>query len=214
MGRLRPRASRILMLLALGLGVVTTLALRDHIEGLERRAGALGPGTPMVVAAVEVARGDTFVPGTVSVRRIPEEFVPPGALTSSSEALGRVAASDVVAGEAITASRLAPPGGPIASLVPPGLRAVAVTVASPPGSLATGDRVDVLATYAAGRPYTETVVEAAEVLQVLEATAVEHGTATALLLLVTPETAERIAYARAFADLSVAIAPAGSLDAG
>jgi hypothetical protein len=52
------------------------------------------------------------------------------------------------------------------------------------------------------------VVEGAEVLDVLAQSSTEVGTATTVALLVSPEVAERLAHARAFADLSVAVAPA------
>jgi hypothetical protein len=82
--------------------------------------------------------------------------------------------------------------------------------------------VDVLATFGSGQPYTETVVEGVEVLFVLteapgssdgglgldlEAAGASSG--TTLILLVAPEQQEELAFARAFASLEVAIAPAG-----
>ena len=45
-------------------------------------------------------------------------------------------------------------------------------------------------------------------ISVLEAASTYEGAGAVLVLLVSPEDAERLAYARAFADLSVAIAPA------
>jgi Flp pilus assembly protein CpaB len=77
-----------------------------------------------------------------------------------------------------------------------------------------GDRVDVHATFATGQPYTETVVAGAEVLTVVSAGSVdtESPPGGTLLILVGPESAERIAFARAFADLSVALVSAA--DAG
>jgi hypothetical protein len=72
--------------------------------------------------------------------------------------------------------------------------------------------VDVLATFGGPRPYTDTVASGLEVLSVLDA---DEGTFAAggsggpsLVLLVGPEVAEELAYAAAFADLAVAVAPA------
>jgi len=118
-------------------------------------------------------------------------------------------AADVSAGEALTAPRLAARGGPVAAMVPAGLRAVPVPVAFPSGVLASGDRVDVLATFAAGQPHTEVVVTEAEVLSILSAEGTLDGT-THLILVVTPGDAERLAYARSFAELSIAVTPSGS----
>jgi Flp pilus assembly protein CpaB len=81
-----------------------------------------------------------------------------------------------------------------------------------------GDRVDVVATYASGQPHSEVVVEAVEVLFVLgpseggglglDAGAAGAEAAATLILLVSPDQEERLAFARAFANLEVAIQPA------
>jgi len=81
----------------------------------------------------------------------------------------------------------------------------------PAGSVRAGDRVDVLATFGGQRPYTDTVATGLEVLTVLAAekgafTASGADLGPALVLLVTPDAAERLAYATAFADLTVTIA--------
>lgn len=204
-----PRASRVLIALSFVVAAVSTMVLRDHLTRVEAAAARPGPAIPVVVAASALGRGAVLSAGDVRLEQLPARYRPPGALSRLPDALGRTLAADVLAGEALTSARLAPPGGPVASLVPPGLRAVTVTVSVPPAAVATGDRVDVLATHAAGRPYTETVVAAAEVLQVVGETSTEVGTATALIVLVSPEDAERLAFARAFADLSVAVVPAG-----
>jgi Flp pilus assembly protein CpaB len=87
-----------------------------------------------------------------------------------------------------------------------------------------GDHVDILATYgsASSQPHTETVVQAVEVLMVLGeaghgdergSLALDLGAAdisqpAVLIVLVAPEQEERLAFARAFANLEVAVAPA------
>lgn len=209
MRRRRPRASWVLLGLSVVLGASTTLVLRGHLARLEARAAAGGPGVPVVLAVTALPRGAVLASGSLRLAEVPERYLPPGALRSLDEAQGRTLGAEVLAGEVLTRARLAPAGGPVAALVPPGLRAVIVTVAVPPGSLAPGDRVDLLATFATGAPHTETVVSEAEVLGVT-ATASHDGSAGAsvVTLLVSPETAERIAFARAFADLSIAVAPA------
>lgn len=197
-----------MLFLSVVLAVLATLAVRSYLGTLEARAAAGGPGRPVVVAAADLTRGTRLAPELLDTRAVPADFVPPGAIGSPGEAVGRPLASDVLAGEVITSSRLASDGGPVASLVPDGLRAFPVTVAIPPGAVAPGDLVDVLATHATGRAYTETVVAEAEVLSSGPAGG-EDGFAGAvtLILLVSPEDAERLAFARAFADLAVSVAP-------
>jgi Flp pilus assembly protein CpaB len=125
-----------------------------------------------------------------------------------------VLVSALASGEALTQSRLAAPrSGPVAAIVPPGLRAFVVATDVPPEAVAAGDRVDVLATFGGGRPHTETVSTGLEVLSVLgsgqtDALSGAPSDAPRLVLLVSPDTAERLAYAAAFGDLSVTIAGA------
>jgi Flp pilus assembly protein CpaB len=82
-----------------------------------------------------------------------------------------------------------------------------------------GDHVDIIATYATGQPHSELAVEGVEVLFVIRPTSGGGGTpsleldpegaavaaVTTLILLVSPDQEERLAYARAFANLEVAI---------
>ncbi len=209
MRRVRPRSSRILLVLSIVLAAVATVGLRDHLARLEAMAGVGGGTASVLVARADLERGTTVGPSMVEVRSIPARYRPPGTMTAPGQALGRVLATDLLAGEALTEARLAPPGGPVAALVPEGLRAFPLPAAFPSGSLLPGDRVDVLATYPAGQPYTETVASAAELLLVLEGGETSEGfeAATTVVLLVGPETAERLAHAAAFAEISLAVAP-------
>jgi Flp pilus assembly protein CpaB len=99
----------------------------------------------------------------------------------------------------------------VASLVPSGLRAFVVPAGVPAGVVRAGDRVDVLATFGGPHPYTDTVGTDLEVLSVIEEPAgtfeASGSGGPSLVLLVSPETAERLAHATAFAQLSVTIAP-------
>ena len=204
MRRKRPLASKVLLAGSLVLAAVATLVLRGYLTRLEARAAEAGPGVDVVVASADLARGSVVEPGVVEVRRVPQRYVPPGAERSVEGVTGRTLVADVAAGEVITSRRLASEGGPLAALVPPGLRAVAVIVSVPPGPLSAGDRVDVIATYAGGQPHAETVLEAAEVLATRAAGDVT-GAGSTVVLLVAPDDAQRLAFARSFAELSVAV---------
>jgi len=205
MRRRRPRSATALMAAAVLLALLTGLALRGHLARLEARAGTPGPLVPAVVAAGDLPRGTVLSAGHVRVERRAAGALPPGALRSSKAAIGATLAADVALGEVLTDRRIAR-AGPVAALIPPGLRAVPVAVAAPPGSVAPGDRVDVLAV-AGTRPFAEVVAREAEVLLVLAADAVEGlGSASTLMLLVDPGTAGALARAAATARLSIAIA--------
>jgi Flp pilus assembly protein CpaB len=125
--------------------------------------------------------------------------------------VGQVLVSDLAEGEPLTRTRVSSAGGPVASVVPSGLRAFVVPAGLPAGVVRAGDRVDVLATFGGPRPYTDTVGIGLEVLSVIEeasGTFEASGAAgPSLVLLVSPEIAERLAHATAFAQLSVTVAP-------
>jgi len=182
------------------------------------------------VAHAPVARGDRVQAAGLRLRRMPIAYVPPGSIGQIAKAAGRVALTDLAAGEAVTETRLARVrAGPVASLIPQGLRAFAVPSTLPPGTVLAGDRVDILATFGAGgagQPHTEAVVEGVEILLVLGAPAdggagdgaatfdaAGSGAASAstLMVLVSPDQEERLAYARAFANLEVTIDAADEL---
>jgi pilus assembly protein CpaB len=200
--------SGVLLFLSLAVAVAATLALESHLRRVEAAAAVAGPGVAAVVVTSPVDRGSVLSPDVLGVRRIPAEYLPPGAVTRVSEAAGRTMAADVAPGEVLTRTRLAGAGGPVASLVPPGLVAFPVTSTLPPGSVVAGDRVDVLATYPT-RPFAETVAEGVEVLGVARAgPSGEFGGPGSVLLLVSPDVAGRLAHARSFAEIALAIAPA------
>jgi pilus assembly protein CpaB len=192
-----------------------TLAMRSHLATLEANRPDLGAPTTIVVAATDLPRGGTIAVDSLGVVEVPSALVPPGALTSPESVAGRVLAADMAEGEVLTETRLAGAGlGPIAALVPPGLRAFVLPNGPPAGAVRSGDAIDVLATYGAnaGRPYTETVASDLEVLQVVEtAASVATGSNGApvgppIVVLADPLTVERLARAASLAMLSIAIA--------
>ena len=215
-----PRASAAI---SVACGLVAMIAVRAYAATV---AGSGADGTrdvSVVVAMRPVARGAVVSPADLRLERIPRAYAQPGAFSSMSQAAGRVALADLASGETLTQTRLARVrAGPVASLLPEGLRAFAVPTALPQGTLRAGDRVDILATYSGSQPHTETVVEGVEVLLVLgpggipgsqggaslDAAAAGGPQSQTLVVLVAPEQEHQLAYARAFADLEVAIAPA------
>jgi pilus assembly protein CpaB len=221
-----PLASKVFAGLAIACGLTALLLVR----GMESRFAAAHPATgspvAVVVAATNAARGSVVSAGMVRIQRIPRTYAPPGALTTAEQVVGRVLVSDVAAGEVLTRTRVsAGVAGPVAALVPPGLRAMSVVVVATARDLRAGDHVDLLAAFGGGAPHTETVAEGLEVLRVADAgrssggsslpgvaAPAPGGTKASLLLLVGPDVAQRLAFAQAFATLSIAIVPAEGAD--
>ena len=223
------RISRIYLAASVGLSVLAGVLLHGYMAQASAATRGLGPQSTVVVASRFVARGTLLSPADLRTERVPQAFAPPGALRSVVQAAGRAALTDLASGEVVTRTRLARVrAGPVASLVPQGLRAFAVPSTLPVGAVRPGDHVDILGTFGAGgagQPHTETVAEGLEVLFVLGpgqpgdqsggglslyVSGAGAGSAVTLIVLVAPYQEEKLAFARAFANLEVAIAPPGA----
>jgi len=208
------RTSKAFALLALVAAVAAYGLVRGYAVRLEALRPVVGTMEPVVVAASPVERGTVLTESMLRIAEIPSSFAPPGTLRTVTLAVGETVGSDVAEGEAVTRTRLgAAEAGPVASLIPSGLRAFPVEVPLPPGAVRAGDLVDVYATFGGPHPHTETVATGLEVLVLLGddgadgTTAITSNTSIgpSLVLLVSWEEAERLAYATAFADLAIAI---------
>jgi Flp pilus assembly protein CpaB len=205
------RRSKAFAALAVASGATSYALVDGYTARLEALRPAAGTPVAVVVAARTLGRGTELSNEAMRVELVPAAFAPPGGIASPDGLSGRTLVSDVAEGEAITRTRVEVAGGPVAALIPSGLRAFSIRPGSPVGAIRPGDRVDVLATFGGPRPYTDTVATGLEVLAVVE----EDGAFQAagpggpsLVLLTGPETAEELAYAAAFADLAIAVAPA------
>lgn len=213
-GRRWSRTSKAFALLAVVAAVAAYGLVRGYAVRLEALRPVVGTMEPVVVAASPVERGTVLTESMLRIAEIPSSFAPPGTLRTVTLAVGETVGSDVAEGEAVTRTRLgAAEAGPVASLIPSGLRAFPVEVPLPPGAVRAGDLVDVYATFGGPHPHTETVATGLEVLVLLGddgadgTTAITSNTSIgpSLVLLVSSEEAERLAYATAFADLAIAI---------
>jgi Flp pilus assembly protein CpaB len=212
-GRRWPLASKVLMAFAVLLGALAFVVVRGYQDRVEALHPAVGPPVNIVRAATDLARGTALSDEMLLASTVPDDFVPPGAVRDAGAVVGRVLTADIEAGEILTRSRLAATAvGPVAALVPQGLRALVVPSGAPAGTIRAGDRIEVYATYGGGRPHTELVATGLEVLRVLTGgtSSGSGGTSpgdpgVALVLVADADTAARLAYARAFGQLQVAI---------
>ena len=210
-----PLASKVLVAFAVLLGAVAFVVVRGYQDRVEALHPAVGPPVATVIAATDLVRGTLLSDEMLQTSSVPAEFVPPGAVADAASILGRVLTADIDAGEILTRSRLAEPKvGPVAALVPDGLRAVVVPSGVPQGTIRAGDRVEVYATYGGGQPHTELVASGLEVVRILTegttgASGISGTTTTdsgiGLVLLVDGDAAARLAYARAFGQLQIGI---------
>ena len=196
------RTSKAFALLALVAAVAAYGLVRGYAVRLEALRPVVGTMEPVVVAASPVERGTVLSESMLRIAEIPSSFAPPGTLRTVTLAVGETVGSDVAEGEAVTRTRLgAAEAGPVASLIPSGLRAFPVEVPLPPGAVRAGDLVDVYATFGGPHPHTETVATGLEVLVLLGddgadgTTAITSNTSIgpSLVLLVSSEEAECLA---------------------
>ncbi|MGH2637414.1 MAG: Flp pilus assembly protein CpaB [Actinomycetota bacterium] len=206
------RRSKAFALLAIAAGAGAYLLVDGYAVRLEALRPVAGEPVPVVVAASGLERGAVLTEEVLRLELVPVAFAPPGRIATAEALVGHALVSDLAEGEAVTRTRVGVAGGRVAALVPSGLRAFPIQVGPTGAAVRPGDRVDVFATFGGPRPYTDTVAGGLEVLTIVEAdrgTFEAGGTGGAsLVLLVGPEVAEELAYASAFADLAVAIAPA------
>ena len=207
------RTSFALLSLSVACAVGAGLVMRAYAQRLDATRPDGGPPIDVVAAAGDIDRGAMLAEDSLTIVTVPARFTPPGAIRDPGRAVGRIAAAPLAEGEIVTRLRLAGGGaGPTAATVPAGMRAVQVPVAFAVG-VRPGDLVDVIATFGGGGTHTEVTGERLEVLRVehgggggsFGAAATSPSSSVGLVLLVTPSDAERLAFASAFATLSIAL---------
>jgi len=143
------------IVIPLVLAVLAVLITYQWLKQKERQLLLRGQPVPVLVAVKDIPRMTKIDKGLVAVRRVPRQFLQPGALTSIKEALGQVTISPILKGEQILGTKLVAPGVEtgLAIKVPKGMRAVTVAtdaVSGVAGLIKPGNYVDVLGTFEFG----------------------------------------------------------------
>jgi len=137
----------------------------------------------VVVMAQDVPERTVLEAGSLAVKTVPAELVPPGAITEPSEAIGKMAAARLYAGEVLLAAKLAATNGQsgLSYTLAPG-QVVITWPASDiitTGAIHAGDTVDVLVTRippderaSTGEPVTKDPVTTQTTMQNLRVLAV------------------------------------------
>ncbi|NLF69398.1 MAG: Flp pilus assembly protein CpaB [Candidatus Anammoximicrobium sp.] len=167
---------------------------------------------PVVVAAADIARGKMVVAQDLALREWPKDLAPPGALSEVQAAVERAAIGQLVPGEPVLESKLAPrnAGRGLAALIPEGMRAYTIqtsrVASNVAGFILPGNKVDVLLNLKGtnrgedrtGGGSTTTLLQAVEVLavdQILESpeeNKVDPKQSSSVTLLVTPDQAAKL----------------------
>lgn len=217
------------VVVAVVLAAVAAFALLSYVRGVESQALADVEQVDVLVAKEMLPAGTSVAAaseeGLITRDRVARKLAPDGAVSSLDELAGRVAAVDIVAGEALVAGRfVAQNEAPGVFEIPEGHHAMSVQVDVPPGVAGfvdPGDTVSILASTEEQPPAGEDEEVAASAagprvrfllqnVPVLSAgqrvvtetqenedgEAVERSSQQVLLTLaVNPEQAERLGYA-------------------
>jgi Flp pilus assembly protein CpaB len=197
---------------ALVVAVVTTAVVTSDLAALHRRSGDLGTERGVVVAARDLAVGDTVERSGITIRRVYESQLPDDVVHAAHDAIGRVVVLPVLRGNFIAGRALAPRHRTgLDGIVPEAMRAIRVTVS---GSLRprTGAAVDVLASFDARADGTSGTIVVAAGVTVLgtdrRATGgTGRGDALGVTLLVDPDEAASLADAQVNGVLTLALVP-------
>lgn len=202
------------------IGVALVLALGAVVMAA-KWMGEQGPaGTRVVVAVATVNQGSRLAPTSLQLADWPATSVPPGAITDIKALEGRIAKSEILVGEPILESKLAPKGtlGGLSSVVTAGKRAMTVRVndvVGVAGFALPGNYVDILVNLqatggdlASSGSISKIVLERILVLAVAQESAVDDSkprVVNAVTLELTPEQVEKLDLARSIGELSLVL---------
>lgn len=197
-----PLSSKVYAALAIVCAIASFALVRAEAERAATGSGS--GGAQVVVAARSIQAGATITEGDVVTQVLAQ--APPAALPSVDLAVGKIAVTPFLTDEPVVLTRLTDAGGPLTTSVPPGHVAMSVQIQSMPVGLAAGDRVDILATFAAARPYTSLVAEDVRVVNVGSAEGLTGSSrGTQVLLELEPAASRGLAQAEATGVLAVVV---------
>jgi len=118
----------------------------------QREASLRVEEVAVLVAAKDISRGETIDYDMLAFRRMPVNYVQPGALGSKEAAVGKTSQANMMAGQQVLNTNLAAPGSglTLAGKTPPGKRAITIGLdasSAVGGMVRPGDHVDVLAIF-------------------------------------------------------------------
>jgi Flp pilus assembly protein CpaB len=198
--------------LFLGAGLILAILTGVALYGVAQQSASKGGAAPaavntvpVLVAKTDIAARTVLSPDLLARRDFPADLVPAGAVTSDAAALGQTTLIPIAQGQAIVTGQLTDVEGKHgASLtIEVGKVLVAFPSADPltaNGLVSVGDKVDILATVAAGTGdaarATQTTLQNLEVLDILGPTKDQPQRATALVFAVDHQVAVVLKYLR------------------
>lgn len=176
----------IALVVAVGFGLMAVVLankwLSNRAPAEAMAAGETIPTAKIVIAAKNLPIGAPLSGDNLSLAAWPKANVPQGAFTSLEEVEGRVAVTPLTAGTPVLAAELAAPGSGagLVALIPPGKRAMAITVDETTGVggfILPHTYVDVIGVDSTNREQikAETIITRVKVLAIAQETYNEDG---------------------------------------
>ncbi len=148
------KANKRLLIVAVIIGLITVLALNQHMKAMQSEVSAFAGASQIsvVVAESTIPQHTRITSEMLTTELIPEDAVHPEALTSIDEAVGGISRSDIVKGEQVLGSRIATEKrrASLSYRIPEQLRGISIPVSEVSGVsgyISPGDRVDVIVAY-------------------------------------------------------------------
>jgi pilus assembly protein CpaB len=203
----RSRAVVLTLVAALIFGLLASMAIYSYLKQQQQEAQrARGEQQLVVVAAMDIPAGESLSQERVRTVMWPKTSLPPGVIFDPSLAIGRLAVKDLVVGEPVLESKLAAKDvltGVMTFLIPQGKRAVTVgvdPVSGVSGFILPNSHIDLIVTtqLPTGAKISRTALQNIRVLAVGQIMDQKDGKpvpVTTVTLAVTPEEAEKLAFA-------------------
>lgn len=203
----RSRAVVLTLVAALIFGLLAAYAVKQFLQQKEAEIQqARGQLEQVVVAAMDIPAGESLSQNRVRTVMWPKASLPPGVIFDPSLAVGRLAVKDLVVGEPVLESKLAPKDvttGVMTFLIPSGMRAATVgvdQVSGVSGFILPNSHVDVIVTTQppGGVKVSRTVLQNIRVLaigQILDQKEGKPVPVPTVTLAVAPGEAEMLALA-------------------
>ncbi len=173
--------SIILLVLALGCGLVASIGISQVMDARNRAPADTGDKQPVFVAMADINARDELTAQNIKLEEWPKAIIPHGALTKLEEVEGKRCRMKLYAGEPILSSKLLGANDNVGAAkdIPAGYRVAHVKVDPITGSsnlILPGDRVDVLVFKQPGADMNATAAKI--VLQDIKVFAVDTHTET------------------------------------
>ncbi len=203
----RPRAVVIVGILAVAIAAAAAYFLYDYLRMQEKRVLEAVATEEVVVSTEEIRVGSTVKENQIKTINWPKASLPEGAISQTNKVAGRIALQTIVAGDAVTESKLVPKEGPVGVMsykIPEGRRAMTVAVdqvAGVAGFINPGNMVDVVLTTmppGTNQTLSKIVLQNVPILaigQIVEQKGGEPVVVPTVTMDVTPEDAENLAIA-------------------